>query len=188
MFNHHTRDWRSHQEDTTIKMTVQMGQLIARQSISYAHTQSGLASSFWISPAGRASAKSGRSRQNIQNCVTTVINWANATAPSAPAGNPSTSSFTVRTTCIHVSTAEKLCSWSYCLILDWTSLTHIHVPYSTMKNTQSYQTGEKPLDRRLQPTLMIETTGVFGEKISDRPPPQPWSINQHLVFSKYSWV
>ena len=65
--------------------------------------------SFWISPVGRASAKSYKLRQNIQNLSTTDINWVNVTVMSAYARNPrhpNTFSSTVPTSNI----AEKSCS------------------------------------------------------------------------------
>ena len=32
------------------------------------------------------------------------------------------------------------------------------------------------------------STGRFSKEIPDRPPPNLWSVNPHLVFLKYSWV
>ena len=64
---------------------------------------------FWIFPTGRASVKSFKYRQDIQNSMTTEINWANATVISAPATNRDTRTLPHPLSQLH-TLQKKLCS------------------------------------------------------------------------------
>ena len=127
-----------------IQMANQMGQLGTWQSILPASTGSGLQK-----VPGYPQQEGLLPNTTTTDRIFNAINWASVTASCVSVvklKHQNTSSFIVHRT----NNAENVCSWSYQSNSDWTSSTLI--PYSAIKITQNYQTGEKLSDGRLLPT------------------------------------